>query len=71
MNLEETKSPMASKGVIGGIMGGVFAILSISGVEISITEQVAITEGIFGMLAAISSLIAAWGRIVATKQIVF
>ena len=61
--MTDTKSMFASKNMWDGAIALIASVLSVFGIaDISIGDQVLLTENIAEIVAAVGALIALWGR---------
>ena len=67
--MEGYKGILASKGVWGGIIAVVGAVLGFFGFSVTDGDASAVATHIDSIIVAIGGLLAIYGRIVATKQI--
>lgn len=67
--MDLSKSWLASKTVWAGIIGAVAWGIQLSGFQIDPNDQAALVNNILGAVGILSSLIAIYGRVVATKKI--
>lgn len=74
----EVKNPWVSKGVIGAALATVFGVLILFGVGVQPEDATVVGDAvdsaldkIYALGVVVTSLIALWGRIVATSKIKF
>jgi len=67
--MDEVKGLLASKGVWGGIIAFLGAVLAIFHVDFGATDQAATLEAVWQIVGGLGGLYATYGRIVAKKRI--